>query len=109
MNQKNRKLVMCLTIVVSMLGSLTTSLAQESKPKTETEIRALIRMSSAKDDEAANEASQELSRLSARDVPVLAVILKKGNTCERLEAARLLVDLDGENKNLIPVLIELST
>lgn len=87
----------------------TTSLAQEPKPISEAELRALIKTSLSKDYKAVDAANAKLSKLSVRDLAALAVISKKGSTCERMKAAQAIVDLDKEHKTLIPVLVELST
>jgi hypothetical protein len=109
MNPNSRRVFWSLIIVPLVVASFTTCLAQEPKPTTETEIRALIKKSLSKDYRVVDEANARLSKLSVRDTHVLAAILRKGATCERMKAAQLIVDLDRENKNLIPVLIELST
>lgn len=109
MNQKNRKVIGSLVIFLPLVASSMNCFAQEPTLKTEPEIRALIRASRAEDHKLSDEANQVLSTLCVRDVPVLTAILGKGKTCERMEAAQLMVDLDGDNKNLMPVLIELST
>jgi len=110
MNQKcfNRNLTCCLAILALLTGSFTICFAQEPKLKTEAEIRALIKKSRSKDYKAADEANEILSKLSVRDVPTLTAIFRKGGTCERMESAQLIVDLDRGNKNLTPILIELS-
>jgi hypothetical protein len=109
MNPNSRRVFWCLIIVPLVAASFTICLAQEPKPKTETEIRALIKTSLAKDYRVTDEANAMLSKLSVRDVRALTAILRKGATCERMKAAQLMVDLNKENKNLIPILIELST
>ncbi len=109
MNPNSRRVFWCLIIVPLVVGSLTTRLAQEPKPNTETQIRTLIKTSLTKDYRVADEANAMLSKLSVRDVHVLTAILRKGATCERMKAAQLMVDLNEENKDLIPILIELST
>jgi hypothetical protein len=83
--------------------------SQEPKPISEAELRALIKTSLSKEHKAANEAVEKLSELTVRDLPILGVIAKKGTTCERMKAAQAIVDLNKENKTLIPVLVELST
>jgi len=109
MEQKffNHKLACYLSTIVLLIGSSAICFAQEAKLKTEAEIRALFKKSRAKDFKVADEANERLSKLSIRDVPTLIAILRKGETCERVGSAQLLVDLDKGNKNLIPVLIEL--
>lgn len=109
MNPSSRRVFWSLIIVPLVVASFTTCLAQEPEPTTETEIRALIKKSLSKDYRVVDEANARLSKLRVRDTHVLAAILRKGATCERMKAAQLIVDLDRENKNLIPVLIELST
>ena len=109
MNPNIRRVCWCLIILPFVGAWLTTSLAQEPKPNTEPEIRALIKTSLTKDNRVTDEANARLSKLSLRDVPVLTAVLKKGATCERMKAAQLMVHLNKENPNLIPVLIELST
>lgn len=109
MNPSSRRVFWSLIIVPLVVASFTTCLAQEPEPTTETGIRALIKKSLSKDYRVVDEANARLSKLSVRDTHVLAAILRKGATCERMKAAQLIVDLDRENKNLIPVLIELST
>ncbi len=102
------KLACYLSTIVLLIGSSAICFAQEAKLKTEAEIRALIKKSRSKDFKVADEANERLSKLSIRDVPTLIAILRKGETCERVGSVQLLVDLDKGNKNLIPVLIELS-
>ena len=109
MNPNSRRVCWCLVILPLLVASLTPCLAQEPRPSTEPEIRALIKTSLTKDNRVADEANATLSKLSVRDVRVLTAILKRGATCERMMAAQLLVHLNIENTNLIPVLLELST
>jgi hypothetical protein len=110
MNQKslNHNLAQCLAITALLIGASAICFAQEPRHKTEAEIRALIKKSHSKDYEVADEANENLSKLSIKDVPTLILILRRGETCERTGSAQLIVDLDRGNKNLIPVLIELS-
>jgi hypothetical protein len=102
------KLACCLATIALFIGSSTIGFAQEPKLKTEDEIRALIKKSNSKDYKAADEANERLSKLSIRDAPTLTTILRKGETCERMVAAKIIVDVDRGNKALVPVLIELS-
>ena len=108
MNRKHHELIWRLIIALSLVCSYTICFAQEPSSKTEAEIRALLKKSLAKKYKVADEANEVLSKLSVRDVPVLTAILRKGETCERMKAARLIVDLDRGNRSLTPALIELS-
>lgn len=109
MNPNRPRSSWCLAITAVVVVLFTTGLAQEPKPSSEAELRALINKSLSKDYKAVDEANAKLSKLSVRDLAILAVISKKGSTCERMKAAQAIVDLDKEHKTLIPVLVELST
>jgi HEAT repeat protein len=112
MNKQNscRKSNSCLAIFfLLMMGSFGIGFAQETQAKNEAEIRALIKKSRSKDLKASDEANQALSNLDAKSIPTLTRILKNGNPCERVEAAKLLIDLDRNNKDVIPELIHLAT
>ena len=109
MNLKLQTLSRCLAIATIVVIFSTTCVAQEPKPRLEAELRALIKRSLSKDYKTADEANAKLSDLTVRDLPILGLISKKGPTCERLKAAQAIVDLDKENRTLIPVLVELST
>ena len=72
-------------------------------------MRALITKSLSKDYKVADEASQNFSELTVRDLPTLVAISKRGSTCERMKAAQAIVDINKDSAMLIPVLTELST
>lgn len=111
MNQKYfyHNFACCLATLALLIGASVICFAQETKLKTEAEIRALILKSRSEDNKVADEADAMLFKLTVRDVPALTAILKKGEACERVSAAtQLVVRLDKGNKNLIPVLVELA-
>lgn len=89
-------------------GLLTTCLAQELKSYSETELRALINKSRDKDYKVADRANETLSKLDVKAIPTLTGILQKGKTCERIEAAKIIIDLNPRHKDVVPVLVNLS-
>jgi len=83
--------------------------AQGFRPQSETEIRAALNQSRSKDQEIADKASEKLSRLEIRDKPVLIRTMMRGRVCERVGAAAIIVSLEHDNKDVLPILTELST
>ncbi len=105
-----RKSNWCLGIfLLLMMGSYANGFAQEPRLKTDSEIRALIKKSRSKDPKVSEEANQVLSKLDAKSIPALTRMLKKGKPCERTGVANLIIDLDKNNKDVVPVLIDLAT
>lgn len=83
----------------------------ESSPGTrsEAEIRKMIENMRSKDIAVSQKARDDLSKLGASDVPALQQIFKKGKPCVRVGVGEMLVtDLDKDNKEYIPVLVELA-
>lgn len=108
MNSITRAVVLRLTTAVVVVALFLTCPGQEQKIISEAEVRDLIKKSLSKDYRAADEANEKLSKLTVRDLSILAAISKNGSTCERMKAAKTIVDLDKDNKALIPVLVQLS-
>ena len=100
-----RPLVSALMIGVLCAGCL----GQGQKSISEADVRELIKKSLSKDYKIADEANQTLSKLTRRDLSTLAAISKRGSTCERMKAAQAIIDIDKENKPVIPILVHLST
>lgn len=110
MNEKRwmRKYIFCLSILsLLMIGTGLICFSQE--PKTETEIRTLLKNSRDKDFKVSDKANEELSKIDAKSIPTLMRILRKGKPCERVGAAGLIVNLDRNNKEVVPILTELAT
>ena len=84
------------------------TVAQDKRPKSEAEIRALIKKSRSKDLKIADEANAELAKLDAKSLPALLRILKCGKPCDRVSAAESIVDLDPNNPELVPALTEIA-
>jgi hypothetical protein len=91
-----------------VLMFVATGSAQESKPPTVAEVRTLIRRSRDKDVRVMDEAYESLSKLDGRALPAVTEILRTGKTCERLYAAKILLDLDPKSRVSIPVLTGLA-
>lgn len=89
-----------------VIAGLTSSVAQD-RAKTEPEIRALIKKSHGQDSRVADAANSELAKLDAKSLPALLNILKRGKPCDRVSAAESIVDLDPNNRELIPALTEI--
>ncbi len=95
-------------LVLLVIGGFTSTVAQESSPKSEAEIRALIKKSRSKDLKIADEANQALSKLDAKSLPPLVTILKKGKACERVAVAEWIIELDRNNSDLVPAMTEVA-
>ncbi len=104
-----RELNLLLTTTCWFVLTISASVsAQEPKPPSTAEVRALIKRSLNKEVKVSDEANQALSKLDAKALPAVIEILKSGKTCERLEAAKVLLDIDPKNKSAIPVLVSLA-
>lgn len=106
----NRKCFNPLLILLAMLvttGGM--SSAQETRPKSESEIRALIAKSRSKNLKTSDEAREALSKLDTKSLPALASILKKGKPCERVAVAQWFIEFDRNNKDLAPAMTEVAT
>jgi hypothetical protein len=106
---QSRRISRTLAIATLALAFFTTCQAQELKGISKAELRALIEKSLSKDRAVADEANAKLSALTVRDLSTLLAITKTGPTCHRVKAAQAIVDLDKENRTLLPILVELST
>ena len=96
-------------VVLLLLPFSITTFAQETEPLTEPEIRGLLKQRQDKDLKVSYAAGEALSKLDARSIPALIEITKKGTTCERLEAAAIIVtEFDHNNKEVIPSLVDLA-
>ena len=106
----NEKCFRCFlsVFILLVICAWASGVPQDPQPKNEAEIRALIKRSRSKDLKVADEANQALSKLDANSLPALTMILKKGKACEQVEAAKLIVDLDPNNKDLVPALTEIA-
>src|SRR5205085_4316909 len=106
----NRKSNLILgVLVLFLLGSHITSLAQESKPKAQTNIPALIRKLKDKDENVVEKAHQTLLKLRPQVIPVAVEMLKNEKQCiDRITAAEVLIELDPKNQALTPALIEIA-
>ena len=96
---------MCV-LVVLVLAVFLPTLAQQ--PKTEAEIRKLIAISHSKDLKASDAARQELSKLDAKSLPALISVLKKGQPCEQVDAAHVIVELDPKSADNVPVMTKVT-
>jgi len=104
------RFIWCISLIALLvLGSVVLCSAQESKPKTEAEIRALLNKSRSKDRKVADEARETLSKLDVRYMPTFIEISRKGKACERVGAANFIVSFDPNNKEILPILTELAT
>jgi hypothetical protein len=105
----NRKRFNCFFVIVTLLAACASSVAQETRPKTETEIRAIIAKARSKDLKTSNEGEEALSKLDAKSLPALTSILKNGKPCERIAVAQWFVTFDPDNKDLIPAMTQVAT
>jgi hypothetical protein len=107
----NRKCFNSLLILLAMLVTTgnTSSVAQETRPKSEAEIRALIANSHSKDLKTSDEAREALSKLDTKSLPALTSILKKGKPCERVAVAQWFIEFDPNYKDLVPAMTEVAT
>jgi hypothetical protein len=108
MNQQLFRIVYSI-VTLLFLSFFSDSLAQQPGITSEKEVRSLIQASLSKDYKVADEAISKLSKLTNRNIDVVLRVLHRGPPCERTKAAQIVVHLDRDNKELIPVLIELST
>jgi hypothetical protein len=81
--------------------------SQPKKPKTEKEIRNLIKNSLKNDLKVRDIAVDELLKLEIGSIPILFKIVKKAKPCERVQAASFVSDIDKGNKEIIPLLVGL--
>jgi HEAT repeat protein len=96
-------------MVLVMLSWLGVCLAQHIVGKTEADIRLLLKNRRSEDLKLSDEAGDAMSKFDERDIPTLMNIVRKGRTCERVDAAAIIViELDRKNKDLIPMLVELA-
>jgi len=102
----NRPLYSLFLLTIALFA---TGYGQSQDPRTEGEIRALIKQSRSKELRVSDGARRELSKLDAKAIPAVTRILKKGKPCEQVEAAKLIIDLDPKNRDVVPVLIDLAT
>ena len=91
-------------------GPEKTNQAKRPDSKTEAEIRKLFRDSRSDDTKTESTAEAELEKLDKSYLPILRTILSKGKPCERVEAAGVYLDLNGnDNREIVPILVELTT
>ena len=107
MKRKRFKTFIALLPLLVIAGS-TPSVAQD-RPKTETEIRALIAKSRSKDLKTSDDAREALSKLDSKSLPALTSILKKGKPCERVAVAQWFIENDRNNKDLVPAMPQVAT
>lgn len=92
-------------LLVSLLLTLMSfSLVVAQQPKTEAEIRQLLAKSQTKDLKTSDDAKAALSKLDASSLPPLVSILRKGNPCEQVAVAQLIIELDPKNVDIVPIM-----
>src|SRR5690242_16895830 len=101
------KLVIAIIALLVIAGS-TSGASQSARTKTESEIRALIKQSRSKDSKVADAANSELAKLDIKSLPALLNILKRGKPCDRVSGADSIVDIDPNNRALLPALTEIA-
>src|SRR6266536_3554737 len=105
----NRKGLNCFFVIVTLVTAFASSVAQETRPKTEAEIRAIIAKARSKDLKTSDEGQEALSKIDVKSLPALTSILKKGKPCERIAVAQWFVTFDPNNKDLIPAMTQVAT
>jgi hypothetical protein len=96
-------------IILGMCGiCVAQTIASQSLGKSEKEIRNLIKNSRNRDLKISDDAKQKLSDLDLKSVPVLIKIMKKAKPCIQVVAAQIAIDLDRNNKELLPLLVGLA-
>jgi hypothetical protein len=107
-NKIRMRLRLLLLAFVFLSATAVLTAAQSARPRTESEIRALIKQSRSKDSKIADAANSELAKLDTKSLPALLNILKTGKLCDRTSAADSIVDLDPNNPALVPALTEIA-
>ncbi|MDX6303751.1 MAG: hypothetical protein QOI77_720 [Blastocatellia bacterium] len=107
----NRQRFASLLIVLATLVTTggTSSVAQDTRPKSEAEIRALVVKTRSRDLKTSDEARGALSKLDTKSLPALTSILKKGKPCERVAVAQWFIEFDRHNKDLVPAMTDVAT
>jgi len=82
--------------------------AVAQQPPNADQIRKLIAQSHSKDLKTSDDANEVLSRLDQRSLPALVSILKKGQPCEQVESACLILNLDPKNPEIVPVMADVT-
>jgi hypothetical protein len=93
-----------LTLLV--IANLSPAVAQQ--PPNADQIRKLIAQSHSRDLKASNEANEVLSKLDKTSLPALLSVLKDGQPCEQVESARLILDLDPKNAEIVRVMTDVT-
>ncbi len=94
-NKKYRKSSYFLIIFIVLITQFhAICFAQKTKPKSEAEIRILIKKTLNKNTDIADEARNILINLDTNSIPIfISIMSKKGDLCERVEAARTVLGL----------------
>jgi hypothetical protein len=93
-------------IILGMCGiCVAQTITSQSLGKSEKEIRNLIKNSRNRDLKISDDAKQKLSDLDLKSVPVLIKIVKKAKPCIQVVAAQITINLDRNNKELVPLLV----
>lgn len=102
----NRKRLNFFSVLLSVLALSLPIIAQQ--PKTEVEIRRLIANSHSNDLKTSNNAEQELSKLDVKSLPALISILKKGNPCDQVAVAKLIMNIDPKHPDIVAVMTKVA-
>ncbi|HBB98693.1 MAG TPA: hypothetical protein DC054_25200 [Blastocatellia bacterium] len=106
----NRRFFNSFPILLALLatGGFASTVAQD-RPKTETEIHAILTKARSKDLKTSDEGEEALSKLDAKSLPALSSILKNGKPCDRIAVAQWFIAFDPNNKDLIPAMTQVAT
>ena len=102
MRLKHLNFLIALMLIV---GGFLSVVAQQP---TEKEIRKLLTDSRSSDRKLSDSAGETLSKLDASSVPALISILKKGNPCDQVAAARYVIDLAPNNADVVPTMTKVA-